>query len=422
MSLGAWGAADLIDNVDHSNPPLSMHKLRKESNLKILMMVKLAKETQCLFCRMLTPDERTMLVQYCRRKMHGSSLLINVPNSSSSSCWHVTIQRGARRLRGARRQDYSPGSHTCSLRSGDRCRRQRRDGRAGPWLLRQVTVLEHLRIMQPVAAATAAALSMSRPSVLGIVRVIVWVNPRICGIVWRVLLLLHPSSSAEVINLIHVLLGIASRGVAIERVWQGIMSRLMEVCSGDGASSWGSSISGSSSHGRAGMRTDPSNSMLSRRSRWPSPVRCSERRKIAVGPSPIDHRRRVLASSRCRVRILKCHEAIAFGSAGVLVGNDNCFEDVSELLEVPEHGVALGLPSEAADEDLGEGRVAVEVLGIGVATGMERPCMGASHWWRVELAEQSRAWWQKKREESRQNTCRWLYKKLGEQKRDCGPM
>lgn len=54
----------------------------------------------------------------------------------------------------------------------------------------------------------------------------------------------------------------------------------------------------------------------------------------------------------------KTYKSIAFGSTGGLVGNNDGFQDVAELFEVFLHGVFVGLPSQAADEDLGVSGVA----------------------------------------------------------------
>lgn len=51
------------------------------------------------------------------------------------------------------------------------------------------------------------------------------------------------------------------------------------------------------------------------------------------------------------------HEAIAFGSAGVLIGDDNGLKNLTKLVKVTAQGFALSLPSEASDEDLGVGGV-----------------------------------------------------------------
>lgn len=50
----------------------------------------------------------------------------------------------------------------------------------------------------------------------------------------------------------------------------------------------------------------------------------------------------------------KTHEAIAFGSAAVLIGDDNGLENLTKLFKVTAQGFTLSLPSESSDEDLGE--------------------------------------------------------------------
>lgn len=54
----------------------------------------------------------------------------------------------------------------------------------------------------------------------------------------------------------------------------------------------------------------------------------------------------------------RAHEAIAFGSAGSLVGDDDGLEDLAELLEVAAELLRRRLPSQSPDEDLGPSRVA----------------------------------------------------------------
>lgn len=55
--------------------------------------------------------------------------------------------------------------------------------------------------------------------------------------------------------------------------------------------------------------------------------------------------------------IINTHKAIAFGSACVLIGNNNGLENLSELLEIEAHGVAVSLPGEPPNKDLGVGSV-----------------------------------------------------------------
>lgn len=51
------------------------------------------------------------------------------------------------------------------------------------------------------------------------------------------------------------------------------------------------------------------------------------------------------------------HKTIAFGSPRVLIRDDDCFEYVSKLLKVATHGLALRLPRQSPNEDLGESSV-----------------------------------------------------------------
>lgn len=80
--------------------------------------------------------------------------------------------------------------------------------------------------------------------------------------------------------------------------------------------------------------------------------------EVTVSSSAIDNRGRVKASSSCSLGISKSDESVAFRAAGVFVDDDDGFQDITELLEVTAHSVALGLPSEATHEYFGEGGVA----------------------------------------------------------------
>lgn len=51
------------------------------------------------------------------------------------------------------------------------------------------------------------------------------------------------------------------------------------------------------------------------------------------------------------------HKAVSFGSAGVLISNDDGFKDITKLLEMATKGFTLSLPSEATDEYLSESRI-----------------------------------------------------------------
>lgn len=58
----------------------------------------------------------------------------------------------------------------------------------------------------------------------------------------------------------------------------------------------------------------------------------------------------------------EAYEAIALGTAGGLIGDDDGFENITESGEVVTQNVLLGLPCESADEDLGERGVAEWLL------------------------------------------------------------
>lgn len=117
-------------------------------------------------------------------------------------------------------------------------------------------------------------------------------------------------------------------------------------------------------------------------------LRCAEGRQVAVGPSPVDHRRRVLQRPRRGLGVperhlgridtsskdnlgahivtepnvcagIEAYESVSPGAAGVLVGDDDGLGDVAELLEVAPHRVALRLPRQAPNKQLSERRVAV---------------------------------------------------------------
>ena len=107
----------------------------------------------------------------------------------------------------------------------------------------------------------------------------------------------------------------------------------------------------------------------------------TERSKIAISSPTIDDRRRIDTSSHGSVGFPKSnlkskkekskwkknmnknnkmekleeddYKSIAFGSSGGLVGNNNSFQDITKLLKVILHGVFLGLPSQATNENLG---------------------------------------------------------------------
>lgn len=72
------------------------------------------------------------------------------------------------------------------------------------------------------------------------------------------------------------------------------------------------------------------------------------------------------------------YEAVALGTAGVLIGDDDGLEDLAKLLEVAAHGVALGLPGEASHEDLGVGGVAATGIDV-AATHLEVPWLRRHH-------------------------------------------
>lgn len=48
------------------------------------------------------------------------------------------------------------------------------------------------------------------------------------------------------------------------------------------------------------------------------------------------------------------HKAVTFGSARVLIGNDDRFKDFTVLIEMAAKGFTLSLPSKATDEYLCE--------------------------------------------------------------------
>nr|ACR36927.1 unknown [Zea mays] len=80
--------------------------------------------------------------------------------------------------------------------------------------------------------------------------------------------------------------------------------------------------------------------------------------KVAVGPPSINHRVRIDAGSKGRLRLTESHKSVSLGSAGVLVGDDDGLKYVAELLEVGPHAVLVRLPREAPHEHLGQRRVA----------------------------------------------------------------
>lgn len=47
------------------------------------------------------------------------------------------------------------------------------------------------------------------------------------------------------------------------------------------------------------------------------------------------------------------HKTVAFGSTGILISDNDGLKNLAELLEVSPHGIALSLPGESSDEDLG---------------------------------------------------------------------
>lgn len=51
------------------------------------------------------------------------------------------------------------------------------------------------------------------------------------------------------------------------------------------------------------------------------------------------------------------YKSVAFGSAGILVCDDNGLQDLPKLLEVLPHGLLLGFPCESTNENLGVGCV-----------------------------------------------------------------
>lgn len=100
---------------------------------------------------------------------------------------------------------------------------------------------------------------------------------------------------------------------------------------------------------------------------------CAERREIAVRPPSVDHRSRVLTSANGGFRILERHKAVAFGTAGVFIGDDDCFQDLPELVEVAAHGFSLRFPREPANEDLRESRVHRREMPSSAAAGEKCP-------------------------------------------------
>ncbi|CAL1353534.1 unnamed protein product [Linum trigynum] len=65
------------------------------------------------------------------------------------------------------------------------------------------------------------------------------------------------------------------------------------------------------------------------------------------------------------------YEAVALGSAGELVGDDDGLEDLAVLLKVVAHRVLGGFPRQPADEDFGQRGVAELLTGV-AAHGHDR--------------------------------------------------
>lgn len=83
----------------------------------------------------------------------------------------------------------------------------------------------------------------------------------------------------------------------------------------------------------------------------------TKRRQVTISAPAVDHRRRVLAGLPRRIGFTECHESVSLGAARVAVGDDDGLEDVPEALVKAAEPVAVGLPGEPADEDLGVGGV-----------------------------------------------------------------
>lgn len=53
----------------------------------------------------------------------------------------------------------------------------------------------------------------------------------------------------------------------------------------------------------------------------------------------------------------KTYESVSFGFSGILIGDDNSFKNVAELLEMSSHNIGGCFPSKAPNKDFGKGGV-----------------------------------------------------------------
>lgn len=58
------------------------------------------------------------------------------------------------------------------------------------------------------------------------------------------------------------------------------------------------------------------------------------------------------------------HKAVTFGTTSVLIGDNDSLEDITKGLEMTAKSVALSLPGEATNKDLGEGCVTERRVGV----------------------------------------------------------
>lgn len=82
-------------------------------------------------------------------------------------------------------------------------------------------------------------------------------------------------------------------------------------------------------------------------------------RRYTQAPNELASKQNLYLARNIETDLREAYKAVAPGTAGVLVGDDDGLDDLPELLEVAPHRVALRLPREAPHEQLRECRVAV---------------------------------------------------------------